>query len=123
MRIFWPFMVALVFRSFPRKRESSFPRAEGWVPACAGTSGLRSLQNARHYAGADRFTALANGEAQLLLHGDRHDQRPLHRDVVAWHDHFGARRQRHYPGHVSGTEVKLRPVIGEERLMSPALPL
>src|SRR5581483_4120061 len=78
------------------------------------------LHNARHHAGADGAAALADGEAQLLFHGDRHDQRHFHGDVVARHHHLGALRQRHHAGHVGGAEVELRPVIGEERRVAAA---
>jgi len=40
---------------------------------------------------ADRTAALANGEAQAFVHGDRllGDQLHLHFDVIARHAHFG----------------------------------
>src|SRR5690606_33012442 len=65
--------------------------------------------------------ALADGEAQLLLHGDRHDQLHVDRDVVARHHHLGALRQRHDTGHVRGPEVELRTVVGEERRVATTL--
>src|SRR5271168_556800 len=74
-------------------------------------------------AGADGTAALANREAQALVHGDGLDQ--LHRDVgvVTWHDHLGALRQRHHTGHVGGAEVELRAVVVEERRVPAALVL
>src|SRR3954462_14051554 len=74
-------------------------------------------------AGTDRFAALTDGEALLLLHGDRRDQLDVHGGVVARHDHLGARRQRALAGHVGGAEVELRAIIVEERRMPPALVL
>src|SRR5262245_54312743 len=66
-------------------------------------------------AGADGAAAFADGEAQLLLHGDRRDQLDRHRHIVARHHHLGALGQRHNPGHIRRPEVELRPVVGEER--------
>src|SRR5438128_2244499 len=79
------------------------------------------LDDACHDTRADGAAAFADREAQLLLHRDRHDQVHFHRDVVARHHHFGAFRQMHYTGDVSGAEVELRPVVGEERSMTAAL--
>src|SRR3712207_7999260 len=44
-------------------------------------------------AGADRATALADREAEALVHRDRLDQLDLHVRVVARHDHLLALRQ------------------------------
>jgi len=68
----------------------------------------------------DRAAALADGEAQLLLHGDRNDQRDLHGHVVA-------RITISVPsGNVTTpvtrwSGVELRPVIGEERRVTATL--
>src|SRR5271170_5157430 len=74
-------------------------------------------------AGADGTAALANREAQALVHGDGLDQ--LHRDlgVVTGHHHLGALRQRHHTGHVGGAEVELRTVVVEERRVPATLVL
>src|SRR5882757_613855 len=66
-------------------------------------------------AGTDGAAAFTDSEAQLLFHGDRHDQLDIDRDVVARHDHLGAFRQRHDARHVRRAEVELRTVVGEER--------
>src|SRR6476469_9221856 len=79
------------------------------------------LNDACDDAGADGAAALADGEAKLLLHRDRHDKRDLHRDVVARHHPLGAGRQRHHTGYVRGAEVELRTVVGEERRVPAAL--
>src|SRR5471030_3222439 len=79
------------------------------------------LDDARDDARADGATALADGEAKLLLHRDRDDQRDLHRDVVARHHHLGAFRQRDDARHVRGAEVELRPIVGEERRVTATL--
>src|SRR5499426_1535337 len=84
-------------------------------------SSVRLLDDAGDHAGTDRAPALADGEAQLLLHGDRHDQLHRHRHVVARHDPLGPFRQVHDAGHVGGAEVELRPVVGEERRVPAAL--
>src|SRR5262249_13138199 len=72
-------------------------------------------------AGADGAATLADREAKLLLHRNRHDQVHFHGDVVARHHHLGAFRQVHDTGHVGGAEVELRTVVGEERRVTAAL--
>src|SRR5262249_12603752 len=73
------------------------------------------IQNIAHATRADGFAAFANCETNSLLHGYRRDQLDLDRDVVAGHNHFHAIRQFHRAGHIRRPEIKLRPVIGEER--------
>src|SRR6185312_5311638 len=58
--------------------------------------------------GADGASALADGEAQALVHRDRQDQLDRHPRVVARHHHLGAVRQRHHARHVGRAEVELR---------------
>src|SRR3954469_1894704 len=72
-------------------------------------------------ARADGATALANGEAEALVHGDGLDQLDLHLDVVARHDHLGALGEVRRPGHVRRAEVELGPIAGEERRVTAAL--
>src|SRR5262245_25125689 len=72
-------------------------------------------------AGTDRAPALADGKAQLLLHGDRRDQLDRHRNVVAGHHHLRTLRQRHNTRNVRRAEVKLRTVVGEERRVTTTL--
>src|SRR6185312_13252712 len=79
------------------------------------------LDDAGDDAGAHRAAALADGEAKLLFHRDRHDQVHFHRDVVARHHHFRALRQVHDTGHVGGAEIELRTIVGEERGVTAAL--
>src|SRR5262245_3616151 len=79
------------------------------------------LDDASHHAGADGAAAFANGEAQFLFHGDRHNQMHLHRHVVARHYHLRALRQVHDTRHVGGAEIELRTIVGEERRMAAAL--
>src|ERR1700680_1773040 len=74
-----------------------------------------SLDDLRDHAGTHRAAAPADGEPQLLLHRDRHDQLHHHRHVVARHHHLGALRKMHHAGHVRRPEIKLRPVVGEKR--------
>src|SRR5208282_1532071 len=81
------------------------------------------LQNFRNHAGADRFAALADGEAQPFVHRDRRDQLAKNLDVVARHHHLGALGQREHSGHVGGAKVELRTIAGEERSMAAALVL
>src|SRR3954454_23758168 len=79
------------------------------------------LDNARHHARTDRSAALADREAELFFHRDRHDQVHFHGDVVARHHHLGTLRQMHHAGHVGGAEVELRTVVGEERGVATSL--
>src|SRR5216684_9385604 len=79
------------------------------------------FENLGHHAGADGAAALADGEAQLLLHRDRGDQRHHHLDVVARHHHLGARRELERAGHVGRAEIELRPVAVEKRRVAAAL--
>src|SRR5262245_54967650 len=78
------------------------------------------IQNIAHATRADGFAAFANCEPNSLLHGYRRDQLNLDRDVVSGHDHFHAIRQFNSAGDISRPEVKLRPIIGEERSVTPA---
>src|SRR5438874_1749266 len=72
------------------------------------------IQNFAHATGANGFAAFANGEANRLFHRDGGNQLDLNGDVIARHDHFDAIWQLDRPGHISGAEIKLRPVIGKE---------
>src|SRR5450631_4195552 len=81
------------------------------------------LDDACDDAGTDGAATFADCEAQLLFHRDRHDQVHFHRDVVARHHHLGALGQMHDAGHVSGAEVELRSVVGEEWGVTTALVL
>src|SRR3954469_7754687 len=71
-------------------------------------------------AGADGTAALADREAQALIHGDGLDQLDVHVRVVARHDHFLALRQLHRARHVRRAEVELRAVVVEERRVTAA---
>src|SRR5215469_7286091 len=66
-------------------------------------------------------SALADSEAQTLLHGHRGVQRDLQRDVVARHHHLRTRRQLGRSRHVRGAEVELRTVAVEERRVTSTL--
>src|SRR3954454_2207418 len=72
-------------------------------------------------ARADGPAALANREAEPLVHGDRLDQLDLHLHVVAGHDHLRALGQVGHAGDVRRAEVELGPVAGEERRVAAAL--
>src|SRR3954463_10118952 len=105
----------MVFRSCSRGGPTGIRRA------LAPTSGWALLDHLRDHARADRAAALADGEAQALVHGDRLDELDLHLDVVAGHDHPGALGQLGHAGDVGRAEVELRPVPGEERRVTAAL--
>src|SRR5215218_419681 len=72
-------------------------------------------------ARADRAAALADREAQALIHGDRLDELDLHLDVVAGHDHLDALGELRAARHVGRAEVELRAVAREERRVAAAL--
>src|ERR1700685_3244906 len=79
----------------------------------------------RYYLGdytcADGFTALADGEAQALLHRNRGDQLHHDLDVVPGHHHLGALRQLHRSRDIGGAKVELRPIAFEERRVTAPL--
>src|SRR5437016_9380718 len=83
--------------------------------------GIVLLQDLGDDARAHRAAALADREAQLLLHRDRRDQLDRHLRVVPGHHHLHPRRQLHRPRHVRRPEVKLRPVPLEEGRVPPPL--
>src|SRR5437879_1689020 len=83
--------------------------------------GIVLLQDLGDHAGAHGAAALADREAQLLLHRDRRDQLDRHLRVVPRHHHLHPCRQLHRPRHVRRPEIKLRPVPLEERRVPPPL--
>src|SRR5437867_2689533 len=86
------------------------------------TSDIRALlQDLRHHPRAHRAAALADREAQLLLHRDRRDQLDRHLRVVPRHHHLRPPRQLHRPRHVRRPQVELRPVPLEKRRVPPPL--
>src|SRR5947209_11857918 len=98
-------------------------KKKSWMPGTrpgTTTDGFL-LDDAGDDAGTDGAAALADREAELFFHRDRHDQVHFHRDVVARHHHLGTFRQMHDTGHVGGAEVELRTVVGEERSVAAAL--
>src|SRR5215212_11578537 len=100
--------------SYPLRRIRIFPCA-----MCLASLSL--LDDLGDDAGADGAAALADREAQSLVHGDRLDQLDLHVRVVARHDHLLALRQLDRAGDVGGAEVELRPVAVEERRVPATL--
>src|SRR3989338_4778696 len=78
------------------------------------------LNNLCNHTRADSATTLADRETQAFFHRDRVDQADGDADIVARHDHFGARRQFDRAGHIGGAEVELRTVALEERSVATA---
>src|SRR6266852_2420092 len=85
------------------------------------------LSDLGHDAGTDCTAAFADGEAETFVHGDRAvgHEFDADLDVVARHAHFrliavgpGERGDR--AGDISGAEIKLRTIAGEERRMPAA---
>src|SRR3989442_9906628 len=73
-------------------------------------------------ARAHRAAALADREAQLLLHRDRRDQLDRHLRVVPRHHHLHPPRQIHPPRHVRRPKIKLRPIpLAKRRVPPPPL--
>src|SRR5580698_841297 len=80
----------------------------------------RLLSDGGNDAGADRAAALANREAKTLFACDWRDQLDVHLHVIARHDHLDALREFDRARDVGRAEVKLRPVVAEDRRMPPA---
>src|SRR5262249_14508767 len=79
------------------------------------------IQNVAHATRADGFAAFANCEPNGLFHGYRRDQLDLDPDIVARHHHFHPIRKFDRASHIRRPEIKLWPVIGEERSVTSAL--
>src|SRR4051794_26430562 len=93
-------------------------------PASGHVRSYRSgelLDDFGDHARTHRAAALADGEAQAGVHGDRLDQLDRHLNVVARHDHLRALGQVGHAGDVGRAEVELRPVAREERRVAAAL--
>ena len=73
------------------------------------------LDDFGHHAGAHGAATFTDGEAQAGFHGDGGDQFHQELAVVAGHDHFHAFGQVDHASDVSGAEVELRTIAGEER--------
>src|SRR5690606_7105359 len=112
-----------VLLAYARLAEARGLRPEGAQKASDRVASVGALlfRDLAHHAGADGAAAFADGEAQLLFHGDRGDQLDVQLGVVAGHDHLDTFLQVHDAGHVRGAEVELRTVVGEERRVTAAL--
>ena len=60
------------------------------------------------------MSALTDGEAKFLLHGDGGDKFCGNGDRVAGHDHLHVLGELDHSGHIGGSEVKLGFVAVEE---------
>src|ERR1044071_255550 len=90
------FSVVMLLLRFGRGRGPRTPNLRFWRPTLCQLSYAPVplyfprnwlLDDLCHDAGADGLAALADGEAQPLLHGDRGDQRHHHLHVVPRHHH------------------------------------
>src|SRR5512133_294327 len=79
------------------------------------------LHDLRDATGPDGAAALADREAQALLHRDRRDQLDRHLDVVPRHHHLDPAGEVRGPGDVGRAEVELGAVAVEERGVAPTL--
>src|SRR6185369_4165977 len=123
------FSVVMPLLRFGRGRGPRTPNLRFWRPTLCQLSYAPVplsfpknwlLDDLRDDAGADGLAALADGEAQPLLHRDGGDQRHHHLDVVPRHHHLGALGQLHGARDVGCAEVELRPVVVEERRVAAA---
>src|SRR5947199_1344417 len=81
------------------------------------------LQDLGDHAGAHGAAALADREAQLLLHRDRRDQLDRHLRVVPRHHHLHPRPPLHRPRHVRRPATTLPPLPpADRRVRPPPLP-
>ncbi len=55
-----------------------------------------------------------DSETQALFHSNGGQQLNVHLNVIAGHAHLSAFGQSDDTGHVSGAEVELRTIVGEE---------
>src|SRR5204862_4075275 len=92
----------------------------GFSAPCATRSSYL-LDDFRDNTGTNSSAALADSEAEALVHRDRLSELDLHVRVVARHDHLLALRELDRSGHVRRPEVELRPVAVEERRVAAAL--
>src|SRR5579884_541391 len=120
MRIFCPAIVSFFCLLESAAEWSHEPAAANW---CWPPPFVELLEDLGDPTRADGAAALADGEAQALLHGDGLDQLDLHLGVVARHDHLGALGEGDDAGHVRRTEVELRAVVVEERRVPATLVL
>src|SRR5436190_3377538 len=90
---------------------------------CAMRSDAPLFDDVGDHARTHGAAALADSEAQTLIHGDRLDQLDLHVRVVARHDHLLALRELDRTRHIRRAEVELRAVVVEERRVPAALVL
>ena len=79
------------------------------------------LDNSGNNAGSNRTAALADSEAETLIHSDGGDQVDLHAGVVAGHDHLSALGELDGAGNVGGAEIELGTIAAEEGGMTAAL--
>src|SRR3954462_14278297 len=116
------FSVVMLLLGFGRGRGPRTPNLRFWRPTLCQLSYAPGFlfDDLCDDTGADRLAALADGKAKPLLHRDRRDQRHHHLYVVPRHHHLRALGQLDRPRHVGRAEVKLRPVVVEERRVPPA---
>mmetsp|Transcript_43261 Transcript_43261/g.102182 ORF Transcript_43261/g.102182 Transcript_43261/m.102182 type:complete len:323 (+) Transcript_43261:243-1211(+) len=95
-------------------RRCAVPPREKQRPGLVHYSRSDLLDDVGNDAGADSLAALADGELEPLVEGDRVEQLDLDGDVVAGHGHLDVLGEGHGPGHVRGTDEELRAVVLEE---------
>ena len=81
---------------------------------------MKLLDDLVHKARANGSTALADSEAETLLDSDRRDQTNGDVKVVTGLRHISTAKIGDNTGHVSGAEVELRTIVGEEGLLTAA---
>src|SRR5687768_4570673 len=106
-------------RMFLVQRRRPWPDSERAGPRARPFWGL--LDDLGDDPRADGSAALADGEPEALVHGDRAMQLDRHLDVVTRHHHLRPLGEVGGAGHVGGAEVELRPVAREERGVASTL--
>src|SRR6185503_18655475 len=69
----------------------------------------------------DGVSALTDGEAKFLLHGDGGDKFCRYRNRVSRHDHLNVLRKLDNAGNVGGPEVELGAVAVKKGCVAPSL--
>src|SRR5699024_11798310 len=80
-------------------------------------SSLLSLHDALPISRSDRSSSFTDRKSQAFLKSHRSDQIYLKGHVVTRHHHFYSFRQSDISGHIRSSQIKLRSVTIEERLV------
>ncbi len=76
------------------------------------------LNNLGNSSSTDRTAAFTDSKAHPFFHSNRSDQFSCNLNVIAWHNHLNSCWKFNCSCYVCCTEVELRTISGEERLMT-----